>query len=102
MTATIASAVDFSHDVFEFFKEVTEKANFPGGIALGMAFAFSANYFANRWAAEERLARMKVDAEREQVLQKQLNTKDERITELHKQLSDFQKELAKSRHQQRK
>ncbi|MCP5556966.1 MAG: hypothetical protein H7A55_04360 [Verrucomicrobiaceae bacterium] len=58
-----------------------------GPFALGSTFGGILSYFLFKLASDERKDRVKHEMEREKELLKQLDTKDKRIDELHKELA---------------
>jgi len=76
-----------------FLKYASEKANFPVGIVLGLAFGCLSNHLANRGAHKERTKRADYDHEREKELRSQLNEKDARISNLHDEIAKLAKRV---------
>lgn len=58
-----------------------------GPFALGSAFGGILSYFLFKLASDERKDRVKHEMEREKELMKQLDIKEKRIEELHKELA---------------
>ncbi len=85
MPAALADA-EIPRVITDFLRYAADKANFPGGIVLGIGLALLAHLLAGIGRNKERLRQMELDSEREKELRSQLNLKDERISALHKEL----------------
>lgn len=75
----------------ELVSALGKEGNFYLGVLLGCLVTLLVTSIASR----ERIARHKIDNERERLLTTQLKQKDERIDKLHDQVGDLQKEVHK-------
>jgi hypothetical protein len=75
-------AIDTSKAAGDYMQLIGKEGSFAIGVVFGCLVTFGANWLISL----EHRKRLKIDFEREKELNGQLKLKDDRITELHKEL----------------